>query len=328
MQLSIVVPVYNVEKYISKCVQSIVEQTNKDFELILVDDGSTDASGAICDRYARKYGFIKTYHIANSGPGGARNYGVKKALGDYVFFVDSDDYIAKATVDILYCINKKTEADIVVLSEEILTENEKCVEKHINVIEATEKIEEYTNEQAIALLGYVEKMLSAPWGKLIKKNILINRPFSEKVIYEDYEVAYQIFDLANKVIYVPLKLYYYVQRNGSIMHSKWNSQRERVITISKAFMKFVSENYPHIYPAAVHRYFFSLNEMCVFAMPEKNYAELTKDARMYAKGIKRVLLSDKKVNTSKKIRYMIMIYFPRAYRGLWKIGKSIRSRHE
>ncbi len=328
MQLSIVVPVYNVEKYISKCIESIVAQTNKNFELILVDDGSTDNSGSVCDQYARKYDFIRVYHIQNRGIGGARNYGVKHAEGEYILFVDADDYIANKTVDVFYKLEEQKKTDIVVMAELEVAENEEPTTETSCASQILKNIQEYTREQAIELLGYVDKILNSSCGKIINKEILCAIPFTEKVIYEDYETTYQMLNLANRIIYIPSSMYYYVQRNGSIMHSKWNSQRERVITISKAFMKFVLENYPDIYPAAVHRYFFSLNEMCVFAMPEKNYIELTRDARMYARHIKHVLISDNKVKACKKIRYMIMVYFPRTYRCLWRIGKSIRSRYE
>lgn len=324
MQLSIVVPVYNVEKYISRCIESIIAQTNRKFELILVDDGSTDASGNICNTYAEKYSFIKVYHISNRGPGGARNFGVKKARGDYIFFVDSDDYIEKEVVDILYKVWDKEKPDIVVLSEKRVAEDEQCNTKSLNIAETVEGIEEYTKEQSIALLGYVKKIDTAPWGKLIRKDILISQPFPENVIYEDYETMYQLFDSANKIMFVSEKLYYYVQRTGSIMHSKWNDQRNRLMSISKVFMGFVLEKYPDIYPAAVHRYFFSLNELCVLAMCEKNYTQLTREARKYARKIKSELIKDRNVKFVKKIRYLIMIYLPLVYRGLWKIGKKFK----
>ncbi len=322
MQLSIVIPVYNVKKYISKCIESIIDQTNKQFELILVDDGSTDSSGEICDSYAKKNNFIKVYHIDNCGPGGARNYGVKKASGDYIFFVDSDDYIAREVVEILHRLNSTNKSDIIVVAEAIVPEEKQIIES-LNVRDVVNGIEEYTNEQAIELLGYVKKMLSAPWGKMIKKDILINRPFPENVIYEDYEEMYQIFELANKIVYVPAKLYYYVQRVGSIMHSQWNEQRYRLMEISKSFMNWTKKKHPDIYAAAVYRYFFSLNELCVFAMSEKGYVELTKEARVYARKIKGQLITDRNVKFLTKIRYMIMIYFPRMYKNIWEKGKRI-----
>lgn len=321
MQLSIVIPVYNVENYISRCIESIIAQTYRNFELILVDDGSSDNSGRICDSYAEKHNFIKVYHIANSGPGGARNYGVEKATGNYVFFVDSDDYIAKETVGILYNIEERTNADIIVLSERIVPERGQYDLEVTSSADIVNNIEEYTREQSIELLGYVRKILNAPWGKLFRKDILTSIPFPENVIYEDYEAMYQILDSANKIIYVPFQLYYYAQRAGSIMHSSWNEQRNRLMTVSREFMDFVKQKYPNIYPASVYRYFFSLNELYVFAFNEKNFFDLTNKPRLYARTIMGYLLNDRNVSWLKKVRYIIMIYFPRMYRILWKIGK-------
>ena len=128
MRFSIIVPVYNVEKYLSKCIQSLIDQDYNDYEILLIDDGSTDKSGIICEQYAKKYENIYVFHKKNGGLSDARNYGLQKALGDYILFVDSDDWIKK---DIL-----KEFSDII--------ENNKAVD----VIE-TRFIEVYKNEEIV-----------------------------------------------------------------------------------------------------------------------------------------------------------------------------------
>lgn len=115
MLISFIVPVYNVEKYLDTCITSIVDQKYKDYEIILVDDGSTDSSPKICDRYEHQHSFIKTIHKENGGLSDARNYGIKAAKGEYILFVDSDDYIAPDAVENIVNTLKSEKNDIDVM---------------------------------------------------------------------------------------------------------------------------------------------------------------------------------------------------------------------
>jgi glycosyltransferase involved in cell wall biosynthesis len=111
-EISIIVPVYNVEKYLEKCLKSILHQIFSDFELILIDDGSTDSSGRICDEYLKRDSRIKVFHKENGGLSSARNYGIEKSTGKYIGFVDSDDYIAKDMYEVLYNNLQRENADV------------------------------------------------------------------------------------------------------------------------------------------------------------------------------------------------------------------------
>ncbi len=182
--ISVIVPVYNVEKYLDRCVESIVTQTYKNLEIILVDDGSRDNSGIICDNWAKKDSRIKVYHKQNSGAGDTRNYGVEKAIGKYIAFVDSDDVIAENYFEVLYNNLLQNSADISCCDYFEFEENT------VPVFEA--------NESAISteiLTGYnackkmidstVTIVLVSPCCKIYKAELVRNNPFLTGHICED-----------------------------------------------------------------------------------------------------------------------------------------------
>ena len=122
-KISVIIPVYNVEKYLSKCIESVLEQDFSDYEIILIDDGSTDTSGKLCDEYAENYSAIKVIHQQNKGLGGARNTGIEAAEGQYLLFVDSDDYIRDNIMTFLYDTAVCNDSDIVAFGMDYVYES-------------------------------------------------------------------------------------------------------------------------------------------------------------------------------------------------------------
>lgn len=217
--ISIVVPVYNVENYILKCLNSLIKQNYKQIEIILVDDGSTDESGKICDEFKEKDDRIRVFHKKNGGLSSARNYGIKKAKGDIVAFVDSDDYVKDVFVLDLYRGMQASNADIVICGYN----NEKPKNETISGKEAT-----------IRLLTKQENIDIISWNKLYKKKLFTDNNifFPEGKKHEDTLTTYKLMSKAKKVTYIDESLYIYVERKGSITASE--KIEERLLMREKA----------------------------------------------------------------------------------------------
>lgn len=218
-KISIIVPVYKVEKYIDKCIKSILNQTFRDFELILVNDGSPDKCGEICNNYLKIDNRIKVINKENGGLSSARNAGLNIARGEYIGFIDSDDYINKNMYEILYNEAIKNEADITICEFQNVYENSDEVRDKLSAF----KVFNYNNIEALEQL-YKEKSVQfvVSWNKLYKKGIFLDVKYDEGKIHEDEFIIHKLLYKSKKTIFIPVKLYYYLQRENSIMQSKFN----------------------------------------------------------------------------------------------------------
>ena len=204
--ISVIVPVYNVEKYIHRCVDSILAQTFTDFELILVDDGSPDNCPAICDEYAAKDSRVRVIHQKNQGQAAARNYGVSMAKGAWISFVDSDDMIASKMLELLYQVVQESGVRIAsVGSLEGYVPKESACQMHAYVA-AVKNIDEQALIEITKEWGYCYWVV---WGKLIDRKIVEKYPMQDGRIYEDNATVCRWLFEAKKVAYIPEEYYYY-----------------------------------------------------------------------------------------------------------------------
>lgn len=210
--ISIVVPVYKVEAYLEKCVNSILNQTFTDFELILVDDGSTDNCPSMCDEYAKKDARIKVIHKANGGLSDARNAGIDIAKGTYIGFVDSDDYVAPDMYECLYNLIDENKCDMAICQAVIVGEGEQAV------YENSDKVYVFDKEQALHQMICKRLFSVNAWNKLYKKELFQNIRFPKGMLYEDLATTYKLISISERVVYSPMKKYAYLQRQGSIMN--------------------------------------------------------------------------------------------------------------
>ena len=218
-KISVIVPIYNTEKYIGKCLESIKKQTYKNLEIILVNDGSIDKSEEICKSYIEKDKRFTYYLTSNYGVSHARNFGLDKATGKYIMFIDSDDWLENNMIEILYkeLIEKKCDiavCDYFINFKELQIEHNKLNEEKI------------INEKNIMLEFLFDSELYGGylWNKLIKKSIIKDIRFNEKIkIEEDVDFLCQIFENVNSIIYLPQKkLYHYVKRNESAVNFNYS----------------------------------------------------------------------------------------------------------
>ena len=226
--ISIIVPVYNVESYLERCVNSIINQTYHNLEIILVDDGSPDGSGDLCDKLAKNDDRITVYHKKNGGLSDARNYGVQNANGEYITFIDSDDFVAKDYIEHLYSMIQEFNADIAAAlyyrtsGDEFTGSMNKALPK-ISVLDGKEACykllqgEEYYGPLVIAC------------AKLIRSNIVKENPFPVGKKHEDEATSAKFLTNANKVALSNREIYAYYQNENSITHTKGSIKNEDAI---------------------------------------------------------------------------------------------------
>lgn len=237
--ISVIIPIYKVELYIDKCVESVLNQTWKNIEVILVDDGSPDKCGLMCDEYAKKDKRIKVIHKDNGGLSDARNAGMEVATGDYIGFVDSDDWIDENFYEQLMDKIKKTGADIVTAGVKKVWEDGKT-----EVMTPFQEIQLSNQEAMKAIIE--ESFLKQPvWYKLYRADVARIK-FKEGVLHEDNYWSYQVVANVSKVIVMPEPYYYYRQRSSSIMSSEYSEKRLAGVDAKVERQKFLTEEYPEL----------------------------------------------------------------------------------
>lgn len=272
--ISIIVPVYNVEKYLRRCVDSILNQSHRDLQIILVDDGSPDGCGRICDEYAKKDRRIDVIHKHNGGQAAARNSGLDIAKGDYIGFVDSDDYIEPDMYEKMLCKLQEHQADICVCSRYVETEEGK-LKSYVS-----KKAKETVMDKVQGLkhmIAFTDFDMAA-WDKLYKAEILSDLRFPSGKINEDYYFITEVFDRCEKIIYIPLPFYHYVQRTDSTTR---NSVLEKnLVQASEYLTEFLEYKHPEIayvgHTACAFAYVYLINK-CILNHIEIN-GELKKEA--------------------------------------------------
>lgn len=226
-KVSVIVPVYNVERYLEKCVRSVLAQTEPDFELLLVDDGSTDGCGALCDRLKETDPRIRVIHQENKGLGGARNTGIEEAKGEWLLFVDSDDWIEPDTLEKALTAGEREKADLALFAFRSMTEEGKTVQIFR---------EDMPKEEALRIPEHRDIFLTAPcaWNKLYRAELFTRTGvrYPPRVWYEDIRTTLKLFLNAGKAVFLDSVCYNYLLREGSITK---NVNADRNVEILEAF---------------------------------------------------------------------------------------------
>lgn len=247
-KISVIVPVYNSEQYLNKCLDSIINQSYNNLEIIIVNDGSTDSSLHICQKYERNDSRIIVINKPNEGVSMARNAGLKIATGEYIGFVDSDDTITITMYEQLYTNMIKHRADISVCSFAFCYKNSPVVKNKKNL----QKVLIHDNQEAIenALTGtYYAGQLC---NKLFKSHLFFGEQLDMNVkIYEDLQIFIKILIKANKLVFDPQPLYNYYMRSNSACNSMFNSEKLTAHIALKEIYLLLYKNYPHLCKYAI-----------------------------------------------------------------------------
>jgi glycosyltransferase involved in cell wall biosynthesis len=248
--VSVIVPVYKVEPYLRKCVDSIIAQTYTNLEIILVDDGSPDDCGKICDEYAERDERVRVVHKENGGLSDARNAALDIMRGEYVAFVDSDDWVLPNYVKDMYENLLKYESDISLSGTVYVYENDKK-----NMVLAINNVDGlYTQKEAVENLFYQKGIYPSAYSKLYKAELFKNIRYPKGRLNEDSAITYKIFCICDKISFSKASNYYYLQRTGSIENSGFLHRRMDAIDIVDEMLAWISENKPEYKNAAVCRF--------------------------------------------------------------------------
>lgn len=240
---SIIVPIYNVEELLPRCIDSLIGQQYQNIEIILVNDGSTDSSEAICREYLNRDSRIKLINKENGGLSSARNAGLKLSKGEYILFVDSDDYVTSdfCSVGVDGFLNHN--ADVVIFGfNNIFVDTNKIIEKHCRKSRVISKEEAL---KGTLIDGYIN---SLAWNKAYKRELFDNIKYPEGMVFEDVGTTYKIFDKANTIYISSNITYNYELRNGSISNKWWCNDKkinDFFILRSEQF-QFINNNYPSL----------------------------------------------------------------------------------
>ena len=264
--ISIIIPIYKVEKYLNNCLDSIINQTYRNLEIILVDDGSPDNCPNICDEYAKKDSRIVVIHKENGGLSSARNAGLDVCTGDYISFIDSDDFVSKGFIKVLYDSLTINKADIseCEFSDFVDSEQDTIDNTDLNNKDNSIDSKVYSSrEMQLNLLNdaYVNHVVV--WNKLYKKSLFENIRFPNGKVHEDEYVTYKVFSEAKAIVYINKQLYYYRKSSNSITGSNFSAKRLVVLDAyeeKKVFYKEDSELYSKVvllYQKILKKYFFN-----------------------------------------------------------------------
>ena len=288
--ISIIVAVYNVEKYLKKCLDSIINQAFQNFELILVDDGSTDSSGEICDEYKTKDKRIKVIHQENRGLSAARNVGIDASTAEYIGFVDGDDYISYNMYEFLYNCLIENNADVAVCGLYNCFKNKK--------VPQYKKKEFYLLDNVSALKMALEGVVFSVHAvnKLYKRDLFKKNRFPEGRLSEDAFIIPKILFESKKVVVKTLPLYYYVHHSGTITTSNYKKKDLDVVSAYFKILKFVEKNCPELKKQAEFRFLWAfmyvLDKMILTENLQKDdFKKYTEIIKLLRKNFVKILIN-------------------------------------
>ena len=308
-KISIIVPVYNVEAYLEKCVESILKQTYTNLEILLVNDGSTDKSGELCDKLALRDHRIRVIHKENGGLSDARNRGIDEASSNLIGFIDSDDYIDEDMYETLYRQMVASKADLSMCGHYDVYHQ--IPEKQVAEI----KTWELMPEEAIKMVMEAKILSVTAVNKLYKKALFEQLRFRIGKIAEDAFIMVDLIHQCSKIVATNEKKYYYVHRENSITTQKFSLKFLNVIEAYEQNAKMISENYPDLYDVAIMRlnwaYFYVLDRLLV----DNDFKDKVLEDRLisYLKKNKKSILMDSRFTRARKMSFLALCLSRKLY---------------
>ena len=301
--ISVIVPVYKVESYLRRCVDSILTQTFTDFELILVDDGSPDNCGAICDEYAAQDSRIHVIHQENGGAAKARNIGLDLAQGQYIMFVDADDYLEADTCQKMMDAMCAHDAQCVIAGLRLVYDHGELGET-----QAVDQVQVLSGREAIRarnLHGRNEINIVVPWGKIFRRSMWEKIRFTDGLYYEDLDIMPYLYHDCETMVLIPDIGYYYYQRSGSASHGTGTDDKRYTdsVFIRKKHIQFYREIGETEIAEEVTKMLLDLimTSACKGWIPKPEIRHSMQDFRKHA----RTIVMSSRVSAKGKLRYML-----------------------
>lgn len=309
--ISVILPVYNVEVYLERCIKSVCEQTYKNLEILLIDDGSTDSSGVICDNYAEEDKRIRVFHKKNGGLSDARNYGIKNASAEWVSFIDSDDFVDRDYIQYLFELIVKYDTDMSICQHRVCFENGKQKEYGTNgdIL--------LTNKKCIEKMLYHDVIDTSAWGKLYRTRLFNEVQYPKGKLFEDIATTYALM-LQCKDIAVGLESKYnYILRKNSIVYGSFNPKKLDLLEMTDQMARNVLNYYPDLEKAVMRRRvyarFSTLNQM----LNIENYEKEKKNIIEFVKKNSRNVFWNIKTSSRDKIAIILLFIDYKLYKNIW-----------
>lgn len=314
-KVTVIVPIYNVENYLKKCLDSILRQTYNNLEIILINDGSTDGSKNIAEEYQEKDQRVILLNKENGGLSDARNYGIERASGEYITFIDSDDEVTEDYVEYLINLTEKYKTDIAIASYRLKSGN-----KIINYGKDynTEKLTEY---ECLRRMLLDEGFTVTAWAKLYKTKLFNDVRYPVGKIYEDNGTTYKLIMKCNEIAYGSKDIYIYYKRNGSITSENFNDRKYSIIDFSDEMGDKILEKYPELVNEVERKKIES--RFCVLRQMNKNLNEEQKKKQKgiieYLKSKARLILTKSCFDKREKMGIISLYIGKNFFYFVWKV---------
>lgn len=320
--ISVIVPFYNVEEYLGKCLSSILAQDYKNLEILLIDDGSTDSSSKIAVAYAKKDSRIRLIHSHSANISAARNIGISQARGEYISFVDADDYVAPNYISILYQLTQKYHTPLAITKHYIVYPNK-------TIDSSTGREEVLASHELLDKMLYDEDVDVSAWGKLYRKDLFKNIKYPTGKIFEDAATTCQIFQVAQAAAIKSTPTYYYIRRPGSITSQDFNPQMFDLIEATNQMTANIIKWYPDLAQGCARRKMFAhlstLSQLTKVKHPAPEYLQ---PLMQYIKANRRTILADPRLPRRDRFALHATRFGFHAYRLAWKLYNHSRRSHD
>lgn len=312
--ITVIVPIYNVENYLEKCLNSIVNQQYKNLEILLIDDGSTDLSGKIADKYAAKDNRIKVVHKENGGLSDARNYGLKIMTGEYVTFIDSDDYVTEDYISFMYNLLEQTNFTAPLAICSLINVYGDSGRQKDNG-DQTEKI--LSGKKCIEMMCYHNLVDTCAYAKLGKKELYSDNFFPVNKLFEDIGSTYKLLMQCEKVACGFKGKYYYVIRPNSIVTSGFSLKKLDLLEMTDQMAKDVIKVYPDLQNAVLRRQVYARFSTLNQTLHVKNVNKIQSKLINYINENRAAILKNAKAPKRDKLAYYLLKLGIPVYRFAW-----------
>ncbi|RGR73077.1 glycosyltransferase family 2 protein [Holdemania filiformis] len=309
--ISIILPLYNVENYLPKCMESLINQTYENIEIVMVDDGSDSVCAKLCDDYLQIDGRVKVFHKKNGGLSDARNYGIERASGEFIACIDPDDYVDLDYIEYLFKLIKKYNTKMSVCQHRICYSNGKVIELNLDGSEIL------CAEKALERMLYNDVIDTSAWAKLYHISLFDKIRYPKGKIFEDIGTTYLFMIQSEDIAIGYESKYNYVIRSNSIVNSNFNENKLQLLEMTDKMSADVVEKYPLLNRAVLRRMvyarFSTLNQMLDITTHKKEKKEIIKFVKSHSFDI----LSDKKAPTRDKVAVVILNVSYPLYKLIW-----------